>query len=342
MECPLSTVTARFRPHPKGFGFATPVGGDRVSPSPAVVHDGTSSSTVDSVFVPPPLASGLLADDLVSVEVELDDRGASATAVTLVDRPTVMLVGTVVQGPGRLVVEPDRAVGGGWIDLEASLAGQLGTSVGRLVVVMLGQADDGAPIARLLVAGPYVVGSPAGVRAAAVVVAFNRAAPGLIPGGAASAGLDPTEAAGTATRIIGLLASGRRGGAAGLDATGEVPGRELLATDGTDEVTLTIDSATTKDLDDAVSATWDGSPEGHVELAVHIADAAGVVGLGSPADRYARVMGATTYLTVGENAPMLDPALSEDALSLLPGEERGVLSLRCVAYLIAWHVNTAP
>lgn len=330
MESSLATVTCRFRPHPKGFGFASPVGSDRVTRTTVSVRDGERSASVDSVFVPPPIAAGRLADDLVEATVELDDRGATATSLRLLERPTSMLVGIVVQGPGRMVVEPDRALGGGWIELDPALATQLTTSVGRQVVVLLGQADDGAPLGRVLVAGPHVVGSPAAVRAAAVVVAFNRAAPSLVPGGPAAAGLSAAEAVGTATRVVGLLASGRRGGAAGLDSAGAIPGRELLASDRTAVPTVTIDDRATKDVDDALSAAWTGDDAAPVELAVHIADAAGVVGVGSDADRFARVVGATAYLTVGENAPMLDPALAEDALSLLPGQERGVLSLRCL------------
>jgi len=91
---------------------------------------------------------------------------------------------------------------------------------------------------------------------------------------------------------------------------------------------VTVDSVDTRDLDDAVSATWDGDPSTAVRVAVHIADAAGVVGIGSDADHYARTVTTSAYLAVGGNAPMLDPALSEDALSLRAGEDRNVLSVR--------------
>lgn len=322
------SVRARFRPHPKGFGFATPVAADHRTATTFTHRGEQGEQTFDSVFIPPDQAKGKLADDLVDLEVEVDEKGASATEVTVVERPITMLVGTVVHGPGALVIEPDPAMGSGWIQVESQLGNQLQLAVDRQVVVLLGQTEDGSAVARALVAGPHVAGSPDAVRANAVVVALNRAAPSLIPGGPAAAGLDPVTANGTATRIIGLLAGGGRGGAAGLDSYGPVPGLDLPGVDRTDEMTITIDDAATRDVDDALSAHWDHDPDSDVEIAVHIADAGRAVGLGSDADVYARVMAATSYLEVGASAPMLDPALAEEALSLLPAQERGALSVR--------------
>ena len=324
----MLSVRARFRPHPKGFGFATPVATDHRTATTFTYRGDEGEQSFDSVFIPPDQAKGKLADDLVDLEVEVDEKGASASEVTVVERPITMLVGTVVHGPGALVIEPDPAMGSGWIQVESQLSNQLQLAVDRQVVVLLGQTEDGSAVARALVAGPHVAGSPDAVRANAVVVAFNRAAPSLIPGGPAAAGLDPVTANGTATRIIGLLAGGGRGGAAGLDSYGPVPGLDLPGVDRTDEMTITIDDAATRDVDDALSAHWDHEPDSDVEIAVHIADAGRAVGLGSDADVYARVMAATSYLEVGASAPMLDPALAEEALSLLPAQERGALSVR--------------
>jgi ribonuclease R len=77
-----------------------------------------------------------------------------------------------------------------------------------------------------------------------------------------------------------------------------------------------------------VAATWDGGAASPVEVAVHIADVGRAVGVGSEADQYARTVAATAYLAVGANAPMLDPALSEGAQSLLPDEDRWAVSAR--------------
>lgn len=322
-------IHARFRPHPRGFGFLTFVGDDTVTARTVSVSDAEGrTEQTDRAFVPPPVAKGLLADDLVLAQVERDDKGVSASQVELVRRARRMLVGTVQRGPGRLVVEPDHALGTGWVRLDESLEQKLQISIGRQVVVLVTDAEDGSPVGRALVAGPHVSGSPQAVRATATVVALGRAAPSLVPGGAAAVGLDPAEAETTHTRLVGLLAGGARGGAAGLDVVGDVPGLDLEPTERRDELCVTIDDASTRDLDDAIGAWWDGDPDSPVTIAVHIADVAASVGIDSPADRYARTVAASAYLAVGDSAPMLDPGLAEDACSLLPGVDRRAISLR--------------
>ncbi len=319
---------ARFRPHPRGFGFATFVAADGTTEQPATLTDADGATTSPaSAFVPPPLAATLLADDLVDVTVVVDEKGATVQQAVLVDRPRKMVVGVVRNGPAKLVLEPDPGIGSGWLDLEPAVAGKLPTSVGRQVVVMVADGEDGKPVGRALVSGPHIVGSPQAVRANAVVVALGRAAPSLVPGGAAAAGLDPVQAATTHTRIVGMLAGGGRGGAGGLSVEGYIPGYDLELWDRREAATITIDDASTRDVDDALEAIWDGEAENAVEVIVHIADVAAAVGEGSDADLYARVAATTAYLRVGDNAPMLDPALSEGELSLLPGEDRRVLSV---------------
>lgn len=322
-------VRARFRPHPRGFGFLNAVGSDGTTPTTFEALDASGAAReFDSAFVPPPVARGLIADDLVDATVEADEKGASVTEVALVDRPRRMLVGTVHRGPGRLVLEPDHAIGTGWVDLAEPVAAKVSQAVGRQIVVLCADAEDGAPVGRALVAGPHVVGSPSAIRANAAVVTLGRAAPSLVPGGPAAAGLDPVAATTTHTRLVGHLAGGGRGAAAGLSFEGPIPGRDLEPVDRRDEPCVTIDDAATRDLDDAVHAAWDGGEESPVQVVVHIADAAAAVGVGSEADRYARTVATTAYLRVGGNAPMLDPLWSEDALSLLPQEDRWALSVR--------------
>jgi ribonuclease R len=312
-------IRARFRPHPRGFGFLHPVAADRITP---VEVDGT-----DRVFVPPPLARGLIADDLVDATAEADDKGVTAREITIVERPRRMLVGTVTNGPGRLVLEPERTLGSGWVALAEPVADQLSGALGRVVVVLRTEDESGTPIAQALVAGPYVAGSPQAVRALAVVLTVDRVAPSLVAGGAEAGGLEPAKAALTHTRFVGLVAGGGRGGAAGLDPDGPVPGAALEPVDRRNDPAVSIDDAATRDLDDALAAHHPGG-DAPVEVAVHIADVAGAVGIDSAADRYARTVATTTYPLVGASAPMLDPALSEDALSLLPDTDRHVLSVR--------------
>ena len=116
---------------------------------------------------------------------------------------------------------------------------------------------------------------------------------------------------------------GRRGFPAALeneasraaDAAAAVAGRrrDLTALD-----TFTVDPATARDFDDAVSA----QPEGDGwRVWVHIADVAAHVKPGTPLDLEARARANSTYAP-GTVEPMLPRALSEDACSLAPGVER--------------------
>ena len=80
-----------------------------------------------------------------------------------------------------------------WTEVMRALDHEDGGERRRAVKQIL--ASDHVPddVGRALVAGPHVVGSPAAIRADAVVVALGRAAPSLIPGGAAAAGPAPVE-----------------------------------------------------------------------------------------------------------------------------------------------------
>lgn len=320
---------ARFRPHRRGFGFLTPVADDGVSPATVDVpgSDGATVAT-DRVFVPPAQARALVADDLVDAGVALGEKGVVATDVAVVQRVRRLLVGEVARRRGGLVIEPDGGLGTGWIAVEDALAERLAAHEGEQAVVLAGLGDGGAPVAQALVAGPDAPHSPDGIRARAVVSVLGGAAPSLISGGAAAVGLDPQAAETQHLRLMGQLAAGRRGAAAGLDRAGPVPGAELEPVDRTGEACVTVDSPSSRELDDAVAARWDGDPGSAVEVAVHITDVAGVVGVGSDADRSARTVAATAYLVSADSAPMLDSAVSEGARSLLPGQERPVLSVR--------------
>ena len=86
--------------------------------------------------------------------------------------------------------------------------------------------------------------------------------------------------------------------------------------------TFTVDPATARDFDDAISARREGDG---VRLWVHIADVAAHVRPGSPLDLEARRRANSTYAP-GVVEPMLPHALSTDACSLTPGEERLAVS----------------
>jgi ribonuclease R len=102
------------------------------------------------------------------------------------------------------------------------------------------------------------------------------------------------------------------------EAAAAAEARELPRRDLVELPTFTVDPATARDFDDAVSARREGDS---VRLWVHIADVAAHVPPGSPLDREARRRGNSTYAP-GTVEPMLPHALSEEACSLAPGVER--------------------
>jgi ribonuclease R len=92
----------------------------------------------------------------------------------------------------------------------------------------------------------------------------------------------------------------------------------LRRRDLTELPTFTVDPASARDFDDAVSARRE---EDCLRLWVHIADVAAHVRPGTQLDLEARRRANSTYVP-GAVEPMLPRALSEDACSLAPGVER--------------------
>jgi ribonuclease R len=90
--------------------------------------------------------------------------------------------------------------------------------------------------------------------------------------------------------------------------------------------TLTIDPATARDFDDAISAGRPDGEDGMVRVWVHIADVSAYVKEGSVLDGEARGRGTSVYAP-GAVEPMLPRALSNDACSLVPGAERAAVTV---------------
>ncbi|MHC9515001.1 exoribonuclease II [Enterobacter mori] len=88
---------------------------------------------------------------------------------------------------------------------------------------------------------------------------------------------------------------------------------------------VTIDSASTEDMDDALFA--EETADGKVHLTVAIADPTAWIVEGSKLDEMAKVRSFTNYLP-GFNIPMLPRELSDDLCSLRPNEVRPVLACR--------------
>ncbi|HAT10217.1 MAG TPA: hypothetical protein DCS97_06425 [Planctomycetes bacterium] len=90
-----------------------------------------------------------------------------------------------------------------------------------------------------------------------------------------------------------------------------------------DKQVFTIDPATAKDFDDALSL--EPRPEGGWILGVHIADVSHFVRQFSPIDGEAAVRGTSVYL-INRVIPMLPERLSNGLCSLVPGQDRYCLT----------------
>ncbi len=88
--------------------------------------------------------------------------------------------------------------------------------------------------------------------------------------------------------------------------------------------TFTIDPASARDFDDAISA--EPIEGGGTRVWVHIADVAAHVQPGSLVDAQARARGTSVYVP-GAVEPMLPEALSNDGCSLVPGADRPAVTV---------------
>lgn len=86
---------------------------------------------------------------------------------------------------------------------------------------------------------------------------------------------------------------------------------------------ITVDSASTRDVDDALSLTQSGD---HWLVGVHITDVAHFVAYDSFLDREIRQRGTSIYLPE-ITFPMIPPVLSEQGASLIAGEIRPAISV---------------
>jgi len=114
-----------------------------------------------------------------------------------------------------------------------------------------------------------------------------------------------------------------RGFAPGLERAArearDAPFMDAPRVDLTGLVTFTIDPASARDFDDAISAEALGGDRRRIW--VHVADVTAFVRPGSPLDREAHRRATSVYVPAAVE-PMLPEALSNDACSLRPGVDR--------------------
>ncbi|MCX8955978.1 exoribonuclease II [Erwinia psidii] len=106
---------------------------------------------------------------------------------------------------------------------------------------------------------------------------------------------------------------------------GEMLDENLVREDLTALEFVTIDSASTEDMDDALYVQ--GTQDGELSLTIAIADPTAYVAADSELDSIAAKRAFTNYLP-GFNIPMLPRQLSDDLCSLRPHERRPVMACR--------------
>jgi ribonuclease R len=238
-----------------------------------------------SAFVPPPLLNAHLTDDRVEATVtEGADGRFTATALTLLERTRFELCGEVVQHRGELHLRVDREVANSDLPLDAAGL-PLALGVQVMAAVMPGHR---AKALRLL--------ETADERALAQVIARHGVRTAFDDDALAQV----ADAVAIPHALVGFRRDLR-----------EVP-------------TFTIDAASTRDIDDAVSVL-PASSDGAVRLLVSIADVSAFIPEGSPLDLAARQRATSVYLA-GRVLPMLPDALSAEWISLLPNTDRCCLT----------------
>lgn len=110
----------------------------------------------------------------------------------------------------------------------------------------------------------------------------------------------------------------------------EIPAEEFITRkDLRKERIFTIDPATAKDMDDAVSCKR--LPDGTYLVGVHIADVTYFVKPNTPLDEDAKMRATTVYM-VHRSIPMLPRLLSDNMCSLVPGEDR-------LSFSVTWKMD---
>ncbi|HSO22353.1 MAG TPA: ribonuclease R, partial [Chondromyces sp.] len=256
------------------------------------------------VRIPPSGRHGALADDTVQVRLETPRREARAAGVRegvvvkVIERGRREVVGRWLEGGGRPRVRPlDRRL--------------------RLEVTPTGSKVEGEPADGELVAISIDSVDSRGEKARGVLLERlgEVADPGVVER--------------VVLRVYGIEESFSD---AALQEAEQLPGTVSAAQlksrqDLRERPVITIDGATARDFDDAVSAR--PGRRGEIEVEVHIADVSHFVRPGNALDDAARARGTSVYLP-GMCVPMLPERLSNDLCSLREAEDRLSFTVRFV------------
>ena len=248
----------------------------------------TPSAGGDDILVPPERIGLALPGDTVEVRLSPPERGASrlvGSVVRVVERGKRDVVCTLHRTGRHWTGVPLVPIGG----LAFRVADPKGAEEGDRVVLRFRSWDDPSFKPEADVAGVIGPAENPSLDTVAVERAWNL--PDAFP----------DDVLDEASRV-----------AARLRAPGE---REDLR----GETVVTIDPATAKDFDDALSLSLD--EKGRRVLGVHIADVSHFVRPGSALDAEARRRGTSVYL-VDHVLPMLPEQLSNGVCSLVEGEDR--------------------
>ena len=339
-------LSGRLELHRDGFGFVRAEAGKAGSATPRGVAQGMGSGSGD-VFIPPNALHGAMHGDLVLVDEDppaRDGRRSGRVARVLTRRnPTTVGIFHAAGLPGGRRhthsgsrTEPFFEFRGNYVQpLDERLGGPIEIPEGAEIVVgqaasphrTLGQEAELAATAGLN-------GDVSSLDGLAVEVEITTyAQPGRPARGRVVEVLGAPDAFGVDVEIVIRKHAIPHTFPAHVLAEAEEQAREGVATLAEEEFALredfrdlpivTIDGETARDFDDAVLVR--ALPHGNSELQVHIADVGWYVRAGSALDTEARVRGTSVYFP-DRAVPMLPHALSSGMCSLLPHEDRLVLS----------------
>lgn len=253
--------------------------------------------SLDDVFIPPRMTNNAMNGDTVMAEIiqsKRNDSRQEGMVIKIIERGTATLVGTYSEkSNGDAVVTPDDKKLN--FQVEIITEGSVQAVEGHKVVVTIKEYPEANQPAKGYITSVIGHKNDPGVDILSIVHGLE---------------IDiefPEDVLAEANQVPDEIEESTIGSR-----------RDLR-----DEMLITIDGESAKDLDDAVSVKQ--LPNGNFELGVHIADVSHYVTEGSALDREAADRGTSVYL-VDRVIPMIPHRLSNGICSLNPRQDRFTLS----------------